>query len=286
MKKGTVAKIVAAGVVSAAMFAQSGRAEAAYAPGSGREDSVLARTEQVRRCHVTHDDVSTEKEYAERLRRLRDQDRIRSLRDGILSMGVLAASVTAKTVLKLLGALAARLMGVSVTALAGFVGDVIINFLIISALFSMAFRILFPNRSLREMWSAGNILIMLCASLLIETVRYVCALFSSRAYFISELIQCLTTLSLVGYAYYRVFRLEGMFASALQRALKSRAGIFTAAALAFGSLFAVLIKTLLSGFRRFAAFSQLTGVFIICLLVVVCGIRLFRPVKHILLLKD
>lgn len=286
MKKGTVAKIVAAGVMSAAMFASAGHAEGAFLPGSEEAKEVLPGTRQVERYHVTHDDVSTEDEYARRLRRQKELGRLQSIKDSIFSMGVLAVSVAAKTVLKLLGALVARLMGASVTALLGFLGDVVINFIIIAALFSLAFKVLFPGRSLRELWTVKNVLIMITASLLIETLRYVCALFSSRAYFISEMIQCLMTMGIIGYAYYRVFQLEGMFASAVQKALKSKAGIYTLLGLSFGSVFAVLVKTFLSGFRRFAAFSQLTGVFIICLLVVICGIKLFRPVKHILLLKE
>lgn len=286
MKKGTVAKIVAAGVMSAAMFASAGHAESAVLPGSEEAKDVVAGTRQVERYHVTHDDMETEDEYARRLRRQKEQSRLQSVKDSIISVGVLMISVAAKTVMKLLGALAARLMGVSITALLGFLGDVVINFIIISALFSLAFRILFPGRSLKELWTVRNILIMLTASLLIESLRYVFALFSSKAYFISEMLQCLMSMGILGYAYYRVFRLEGIFASTLQRALSSKAGIFTVLGLAFGSVFAVLVKTFLSGFRRFAAFSQLTGVFIICLLVVICGVRLFRPVKHILLLKD
>lgn len=286
MKKGRVAKVIAAGTLSAAMFFTASKADpAAIVNAEAAADYVKPRTEQVDTISSIDSDIMDEEDFRAREKRARSRQRMADLKDSAIGSAVLALSVLAKAGMKMLGAVLARLLGASITGVLGFLGDVILNFLIIAGLFSLAFRILFPGRSLRELWTARNILIMALASVGLEIVRYVMAMLSSRAYLISELCQCLMTIGIIGFAYYKVFRLEGRAAQILKNILKSKAGIFTVAGFSFGSLFAVLVKTFLQGIRRTAAFAQLVFVFIVCALVVFCGIRLFRPKKNILLLK-
>lgn len=286
MKKGSVAKMIAAGALSVAMFFTATKAEPdALVSAEAAAGAVKPRTEQVDTLASPDSDVLGEDEFRAREKRARSRQRMADLKDSVLGAGVLVLSALAKAGLKMLEAVLARLFGASLTGVLGFLGDVILNFIIIAALFSLAFRIMFPGKSLKEMWTAKNVLIMALAAVGLEIVKYVMAILSSKAYLISELLQCVFTISIIGFAYYKVFRLEGKAANVLKKILKSKAGIFTVLGFSFGSLFAVLVKTFLQGIRRTAAFAQLVFVFIICALIVFCGVRLFRPKKNLLLLK-
>lgn len=230
-------------------------------------------------------DVLTEDEYNIRIKQKKKTLAVEKIRNGVLLTGSFVFSLIAKLILGLITAVLEKGIGASSNTLFGFTADCIMNFVIICALFSVAYKIIFPKRKLKELFTLKNIIYIAIASVAIEVVQNIMDMLFKRAYITNQICQCIINIVIIGFVWIKTFKLKGVFGEAVKKAMHLPYGKKIMLSLIIGNIFAVFIKVMLRNVKIISGYVQLFFVFVIAAFIVFCGCHLLRSRKNILILK-
>lgn len=282
MKKNDILKAIGAGFMSAFMLFTS-----ADVTNSQSTEYIDSHTVYVDTDIFEDDeyDVVTEDEYNLRAKQRKKASFTAKVRNGVLLAGSFLLSLLIKIILGLITGVVTKGLNLSSNTFFGFAADCIMNFAIIIILFGIAYKMIYPKKKMRDLFSVKNILYIIAVSVIIEIVQNVLNSLFTKVYAINQIIQCLFNLAIIGFAWLKTFELEGIFGKALKEALHSAGGKKIFARMALGSIGAVIIKIVFRRIQVISAYAQMVFVFIIAAMIILCGYNLFGPKKKILILK-
>lgn len=279
-KKSSAVKAAAAAALAGLMAFSFGKAEeiSGFEENLPRHQIIISDAEVFKHTDM---DVCTEEEY-EAGRRSEQKKRVIKKLFNVAKGG--AAFIIVFAIKFILGAVAS-LSGKPINTLLGFLADTVVNFIIIALLFALSFKMMYPDKRLRELFSFKNTLLMCAASLLLTTLKYALALFSDKAYFAGLIIQSICTLLILSVLWYKIFNSDNGFAKILKKSLSTPKGKYVFTGMFSATLLSAAAKLITRKMRFLGAYCDLIMVFFICSAVIYCGYMLFKPKKKVLLLN-
>ncbi len=279
-KKGSAIKTVAVAALAGLMAFSFNKAEniTSYEGSSTDHEARISGTKASKHAEI---EVYTEEEY-EAKRRMEQKKRIIKKISATVKGG--AAFLTAFAIKFILWT-AASLIGKPINSLFGFLADTVVNFMVIALLFALSFKMMYPGRKLRELFSVKNILLMYAASFILTALKYILALFSDKAYFAGVILQSVFTLLILSVLWYKIFNSEKAFGKMIKKIISSQKGKYVFIGIISATLLSAVIKLLIRKMHFLGAYCDLIMVFLICALVTYCGYMLFKPKKKVLLLN-
>lgn len=282
MKKESIFKIIAAGFFSALMLFST-----SDATGEAEYEYLSPNAIKLNTASVGDDDydVVSEDEYKTLINRNKKLSAIQAARNSLLLVISFVLSVSAKFILDMACEIFKKSLGVSSNAIISFIADIIVNFVIIAILFAISYKIFYPQRKLKELFTIKNTLYMLALSAIIKFVEYALGLVLKKAYIINQILQCVFNIASIGFVWIKIFNLKGVFAPALKKALHSAYGKRFLILFICANIFAVVLKIISRNAKIISGYIQLSFVFIIASFMIICGYGILKPRKNILILK-
>ncbi len=279
-KKKSAVKTITAGLLAGSMAFSLGEAQKCEVtpPELSMHNEIISDSFKAEKMGI---EIYTEDEYDEKCKQTKKSSASKTVLNIVKSGAMFLVCLIVRVMLCAL----ASISGIPVNSFLGFVIDVIVNFMIIALLFGLIFKLMYPNRSLSELFTPKNILLMLATSVVITFSKYALAIFSDKAYEIGVVLQSIFTMCIVCCLWYKTFNFSGSLGEIMSAIRNSRKGRFLFVAMILGTLFSAVIKILARESIKVAPYVDTACVFIICALVVYCGYVLFRPTKKILLLN-
>lgn len=259
--------LIASGVILTAAAA------AVFATAASKR--AAARRAQAVGTEYIVEDAETVKMQQESARR--EERRGRLLANlGSALLGLVSFLATAG--IQLLGAAAAGL-----TAAAGGVIGVLVQFLVafsvMMLLFGIAFKRLYPERKLKELYTLKNIGLMLGGSLVITVVNVLSAAYLPISAIHMAFLQSLASIAVYAGAWYLVFRQKGYFGSRIDAAIRGPRGAGALVGFVGTAVGASFLKVYLASLGSVSVLAPAVAAFVLCLAVSTGGFLIIRSVQ-------
>ncbi|NLW71111.1 MAG: hypothetical protein GX061_08540 [Eubacteriaceae bacterium] len=176
------------------------------------------------------------------------------------------------------------LMGGSLGGILGFLGDLALSFILIAALMAVFFRLLYPEKSFKQLFTLKNTGLMFLAALGVNLIGELCAALSPKAYALSEIIRCTSGSCLLLWVYKKIIlSIPENGVKALK--VTKKAAVRTILGITAGNMLFAALKIALRfmGKSAYAFFAGAGGMIIIALY---GAYRLRKPKKAVLVLND
>lgn len=219
---------IAASLLSAGMFISAEKA-GAFDPADievlPRGEDRAVKSEALYSGHRETMIIEDERHRTERLRKEK-LARIKAGSFSAMSFSVLLViKVILNSVMKTLGKIAAPL--------AVFALGVVIRFAFIAVLCAVFFKLIYPEKSLRELFTLKNVITMAVSAIVMNVAETIAGMMSARLFYIGEAVRFILTAGASAYAWYRIFGRETGFSSAIRKLFGAKASRISLVFMAF-----------------------------------------------------
>lgn len=221
---------IAASLLSAGMLISAEKA-GAFDPADmealPREDRAV-KSEEVYPSHRETMIIEDERHRAERLRK----EKLAKIKAGSVS----AVSFSVLLVIKVILNRVVKTLGRIAAPLAVFMLGAVIRFAFIAVLCAVFFKLLYPEKSLKELFTLKNVVTMALSAVIMNAAETIAGMMSARLFYIGEAVRFVLTAGASAYAWYRIFGRETGFSSAVRKLFGAKASRISLVFMAFVEL--------------------------------------------------